>query len=225
MFPTVIFAAGFGTRMQALTIDTPKPLLSFNGRALIEHAIDHARDCNLPSISVNAHFQAEKIVRYFEGTDVSVFVEENDILDTGGGLKRISKEQHLNTVFTMNSDTIWTGKNPLRVLMERWNPETMDTLLLCVSPENAVGRTGKKGDFSIDDDNVIERGGIYTYASCQIIKSQFVRDFNQTVFSLNSIWDEMIQNKRAKAVIYPDPWIDIGTKQAFEQAKQRFHDS
>ena len=91
--------------------------------------------------------------------------------------------------------------------------------------QQSLGRTGKKGDFSIGDDNVITRGGIYTYASCQIIKSQIVRDFSQTVFSLNAIWDDMIYHKRAKAVIYPDPWIDIGTKQAFEQAKQKFHGS
>ena len=87
MFPTVIFAAGFGTRMQELTVDTPKPLLSLNGSALIEHAIGHAKKCEVPSISVNAHFQSEKLVSYFTSSDVSVFVEENGILDTGGGLK------------------------------------------------------------------------------------------------------------------------------------------
>ena len=225
MFPAVIFAAGFGTRMQELTVKTPKPLLSFNGSALIEHAIGHARNCKVPSISVNAHFQSEKLVNYFTGSDVAVFVEENEILDTGGGLKRIALAQNLDTVFTMNSDTIWTGINPLALLMDHWNPEKMDALLLCVSPENALGRTGKSGDFSIVDDNVITRGGIYTYASCQIIKSQIFRDFSQTVFSLNTIWDDMIYHKRAKAVIYPDPWIDIGTKQAFEQAKQKLHGS
>jgi MurNAc alpha-1-phosphate uridylyltransferase len=84
----------------------------------------------------------------------------------------------------MNSDTLWTGINPLTLLMEQWNPETMDALLLCVSPENAVGRTGKKGDFSIGDDNVITRGGIYTYASCQIIKSQIVRTLARQFFHL-----------------------------------------
>ena len=105
MFPAVIFAAGFGTRMKELTVDTPKPLLSFNGSALIEHAIAHARNSKVPSISVNAHFQSEKLVSYFTSSDVSVFVEENEILDTGGGLKRISLAQNLGTVFTMNSDT------------------------------------------------------------------------------------------------------------------------
>lgn len=157
MFPAVIFAAGFGTRMQELTVDTPKPLLSFNGSALIEHAIGHAKKCKVPSISVNAHFQSEKLVNYFTGSDVTVFVEDDEILDTGGGLKRISWAQNLGTAFTMNSDTLWTGVNPLTLLMEHWDPEAMDALLLCVAPENAVGRTGKRGDFSIDDDNVITR--------------------------------------------------------------------
>jgi MurNAc alpha-1-phosphate uridylyltransferase len=44
----------------------------------------------------------------------------------------------------MNSDTLWTGINPLTLLMEQWDPETMDALLLCVTPENTEGRTGKK---------------------------------------------------------------------------------
>ena len=48
-------------------------------------------------------FQSEKLVNYFSGSDVSVFVEENEILDTGGGLKRISLAQNLGTVFTINS--------------------------------------------------------------------------------------------------------------------------
>lgn len=225
MFPTIIFAAGFGSRMQELTADTPKPLLNFNGAALIEHAIGHAKNFEVPSISVNAHFQAEKLVEFFAYSNISVFVEENEILDTGGGLKRISDAQNFNTVFTMNSDTIWTGVNPLALLMKAWDPETMDALLLCVSPENAVGKIGQKGDFHIGEDNLITRGGIYTYASCQIIKSEFVQQYEQTVFSLNAIWDQMIENKRAKATIYPDPWIDIGTKQAYEQAKQKFNGS
>lgn len=80
MFPTVIFAAGFGTRMQELTVDTPKPLLSFNGSALIEHAIAHARNSMVPSISVNAHFQSEKLVSYFTSSDVSVFVDRKSVV-------------------------------------------------------------------------------------------------------------------------------------------------
>lgn len=224
MFPTIIFAAGFGTRMGTLTQDTPKPLLKLQNDTLIDHAINHARHLNSASISVNAHYLADKIVHYFRDTDVSVFVEKDTILDTGGGLKRISSEIGFETVFTMNSDTLWTGKNPLSILWQNWQPEEMDALLLCVAPENAIGRTNETGDFSIDSDGYISRRGRYTYASCQIIKSDFVTQFEETVFSLNSVWDELIQKRRAKGVIYPDPWIDIGTNRAFEQAKKNSYD-
>ncbi|MGL4238280.1 NTP transferase domain-containing protein, partial [Tabrizicola sp.] len=38
-FPLMVFAAGFGTRMGALTADQPKPLIPIAGRALIDHAL------------------------------------------------------------------------------------------------------------------------------------------------------------------------------------------
>ena len=40
-------------------------------------------------------FSVGKISKLFPGSDVTVFVEENEILDTGGGLKRISLAQNL----------------------------------------------------------------------------------------------------------------------------------
>ena len=109
-------------RMQELTVNTPKPLLSFNGSALIEHAIGH-EEIARPLDFRKRTFSVGKISKLFLWVRCHVFVEENEILDTGGGLKRISLAQNLGTVFTMNSDTLWTGINPLELLMEQWIPK------------------------------------------------------------------------------------------------------
>lgn len=213
----MIFAAGFGTRMGALTQSCPKPLLRLGDRVLIDHAVDHAHAFGPRHIVVNAHYHADQIVAHFEHTDVRVSVEQPEILDTGGGLKAALPLLETDIIITMNSDTLWTGPNPIDVLARAWRPEVMDALLLCVTPDMAIGREGA-GDFSIDDKGRITRSGSDTYASVQIIKSAIIRDMPEKVFSLNRVWDRLISQERAYAVHYPAPWYDIGTKDSFDAA-------
>ena len=56
--PAMIFAAGFGTRMQALTKATPKPLLRVGNRALIDYGYQLVQSQGLAPIYVNAHYHS-----------------------------------------------------------------------------------------------------------------------------------------------------------------------
>ena len=83
----MLFAAGFGTRMGALTRDRPKPLIEVGGRALLDHALDVASGAGIGRIAVNTHYKAEQIQAHLAGRDIALAHEPDEILDTGGGLR------------------------------------------------------------------------------------------------------------------------------------------
>ena len=61
--PLMLFAAGFGTRMGALTADRPKPLIPVAGRPLIDHALALAEEAGAAPVVVNLHYRGEQIGR------------------------------------------------------------------------------------------------------------------------------------------------------------------
>ena len=162
----MLFAAGFGTRMGALTRDRPKPLLEVAGRPLIDHAL--ALTEGIPTRVVNAHYHAVQIERHLADTDIAVSVEAPDILDTGGGLRHALPLLGDGPVFALNTDAIWAGPNPLNILARAWDPVRMEALLLCVPATRAAGHRGG-GDFAIGPDGTLRRGGDMVYTGAQIL--------------------------------------------------------
>ncbi|QTN37111.1 nucleotidyltransferase family protein [Cognatishimia activa] len=205
----MIFAAGFGTRMGELTRSTPKPLIKVNGKGLIDHTLDLVDGISPEITVVNAHYLADQIVDHLAEKDVKISIEKPDILDTGGGLKAALPFLKQSPVFTSNSDCIWDGPNPFRLLLESWNPKRMDALLVCIRVENCLGRVSP-GDFSIDENGMISRKGEFVYGGVQIIKTDRVKAHPNRTFSLNEIWDQIAQDKRLFGLDYPGRWCDVG---------------
>lgn len=203
----MLFAAGFGTRMGALTKDRPKPLIEVAGRALLDHALDLARD--VPVRVVNAHYHADRIEAHLAGSGVHVSVELPDILDTGGGLKRALPLLGEGPVFTLNTDAVWSGPNPLALLSDAWQPERMDALLLCVPLARAVGRKGG-GDFALSGDGTITRPGDMVYTGAQIVKTDALRGIGEDIFSMHRLWEDAAAQGRFHGIAYPGTWCDVG---------------
>ena len=205
----MLFAAGFGTRMGPLTQNKPKPLISVGGKALIDHALSLVDDFGDLDLVVNLHYRADRLAEHLSARRVQLSYELPDILDTGGGLKAALPLLNTSPVFTMNSDAIWSGPNPLRQLAEAWRGQDMDALLICLEPDNVVGREGP-GDFSFDPEGRVLRGGGLVYGGVQIIKTGAVAEHAGTVFSLNEIWDKLAARGRLFGCRYPGRWCDVG---------------
>ncbi|HDR27305.1 nucleotidyltransferase family protein [Rhodovulum sp.] len=205
----MLFAAGFGTRMGALTAERPKPLIAVAGRALIDHALDLARDAGIARIVVNTHYRAEQLHDHLSGRGVTISHEAGAILDTGGGLRKALPLLGADTVFTLNSDAIWTGPNPLRRLADAWDPHRMDALLLLVAADAARGYRGP-GDFALDAEGRVSRAGPSVYTGAQIVRTELLGDIAEEAFSLNRVWDRAIAAGRLFGILHAGGWCDVG---------------
>lgn len=218
-FPVMIFAAGFGTRMGALTRTRPKPLIPVAGRPLIDHARALVRDAGASLIVANTHYLAEKLERHLDGTGVLTHRETPEILDTGGGLKAaLPLLAPKNAVATLNPDVIWRGPNPLSLAAGHWNPAEMDALLVCVPLSRTRGRTAP-GDFSLDDEGRLHRGGDFVFGGCQIIAPHVLDQVAGPAFSLNDVWNLIASRQRLFGVRHPGPWADVGHPEGIEIAE------
>jgi len=89
----LILAAGLGARLGSITDNKPKALVEVNGIPLIEIVIKRLIDSGFNSLIVNVHHYAEQIMNYLNmkknfGIEIKISDESNQLLDTGGGLKK-----------------------------------------------------------------------------------------------------------------------------------------
>ncbi len=217
--PCMILAAGFGTRMGALTADRPKPLISVAGLALIDHALAQAKGAIAHPVLVNGHYRADQMAAHLSGRGIHFMEETPEILDSGGGLKNALTVLGTGPVFTLNADTVWHGPNALNTLLSAWDPTCMGAALLMVPQTRAVGRlTG--GDFAMERDGRLtwdKTGAVYTGA--QIIDARIVADWPDRVFSLRAVWQTLMDEGKLFGVMYPGQWADVGHPQGIALAE------
>lgn len=211
----LIFAAGFGTRMRDLTRARPKPLVEVAGQPLLDHAL--AQLDGVPRRFANTHYLADVLRPELQSRGIGE-IHEPEILETGGGLKRACATLDRHCVVTMNSDAVWTGPRAAHTLAQAWDEDRMDALLLVVAADRARGHVGR-GDFALDADGAISRGGPFVYTGAQIIGTQVFADTDPEAFSLNVVWDRLIAAGRARAVVHSGGWCDVGRPESIAIAE------
>jgi MurNAc alpha-1-phosphate uridylyltransferase len=89
----MLFAAGLGTRLKPFTDSNPKALALVNNKTLLEHNIRYLQRYGIYDVVVNVHHFADKIAATLKehnnfGSNITLSDERDEILETGGGLKK-----------------------------------------------------------------------------------------------------------------------------------------
>jgi MurNAc alpha-1-phosphate uridylyltransferase len=217
----MIMAAGKGTRMMPLTANKPKPLVTVGGTTLLDHVLDHLRGAGVRHLVVNVHYLADQVVDHLlnKATDFYVQVScERDLLrDTGGGLVQAKALLDSDPFLCVNADNMWTdgGVNAFTRLVEAWDDQIMDVLMLVV-PFDRAGNTQGIGDFDLAPDGRLSRDGPkrqrgFVWTGIQMMSKRIVTDPPEDVFSTNVFWDRAIKAGRCFGL-----WFDVGYPEAIE---------
>lgn len=89
----MIFAAGLGTRLKPWTDHHPKALAIVNGKSLLQRNVEYLKTFGINKIVINVHHFADQIIDVIKlnnnwGVDIAISDETNEVLETGGGLKK-----------------------------------------------------------------------------------------------------------------------------------------
>lgn len=138
----IIMAAGFGSRMQPVTLTTPKPLVQVNGVRMIDTVISSLHHNNIYEIYIVAGYLKEQF-HELETQYPGVTIIENPYYDTCNNISSLYvARQHLNDAIILDGDQIIYNDDILHPEFERsgyncvWTDFETDEWLLTV--ENGI---------------------------------------------------------------------------------------
>lgn len=225
----IVLAAGLGKRMLPITATMPKPLVKVAGQSLIDFALDKLHEAGMETVVVNVHHFADMLEAHLRtrATPRIVISDERDeLLETGGGVKKALPLLGENPFVTFNSDSMWIeGARPnLKRLVEAWDGERMDILMLVAPLSTSVGYEGR-GDFHCDPDGRLRRRGNddrsdFVYAGVAIVKPELVPGTPDGAFSANAFYDRAIANGRLYGLPLEGQWLHVGEPHTIAEAEK-----
>ena len=227
----MILAAGFGKRVQPLTFNCPKPLLKIGKETLLSNTLKFLEQYKISQIVINVHYLGEQIIDYINKSKfnftITVINEKEKILDTGGGVLNALKYFSNEPFLVINPDTIWNSSylDELR-LMEKvfFENKKNQCSLLVVNKKKSFDKSFK-GDFDIKN-NIINRkdkGDLdYIYTGLQIIKPEVFSNLNTKIFSINMIWDKLIENDHLFGLESKLDFLHVSTLEIYKSLLKQF---
>ncbi|MDE7472572.1 MAG: NTP transferase domain-containing protein [Muribaculaceae bacterium] len=222
----VLMAGGRGERLRPLTDTTPKPLLTIDGKAIIDYNIEALARAGISDITVTTRYLADKLHEHFAtpvaGINVKCVTEDRP-LGTIGSLALIARPNPDGTTLVMNSDLLTTISFEEMYLthLSRRADITIAVLPYTVSVPYAILCT----DTATDRVTAIEEKPTYSYyanAGIYMISNRLLDAFvTGEHIDATDLVEKAIE-RGDTVTYYPinGTWIDVGTPADFRQAEE-----
>jgi len=195
----LILCAGYGKRLNPITLKTPKPLLKIKNLTLLEHCINLIKQVGIKKIFINSFYLKEQINKFIEENnfeiEIKVIEDGNAILNTGGGVLNLVSKINENDFLVFNPDTIWNKNysSEIESMIDLYYKKKLKNLLLLVDRKLSFDKS-LKGDFNLDNNLITKDHKNFIYTGCQILNKSIFKDRSIENFSISEIWSDLIKN-------------------------------
>ena len=198
----LILCAGYGKRLNPLTLEEPKPLLKINQITLLENCINLIQFLGMKKIMINTFYLKEKIKNFIStkkfDLDIQIIEDGKKILNTGGGILNMMKSSNDKHFLTLNPDTVW-NENYLESIqnMEKFYFSNQIKNILLLTNKNLSFDKELKGDFNLLE-NIIKKDiqNNLIYTGCQIINKDLFDTYSISDFSIAEVWNQLINKNK-----------------------------
>jgi len=197
----LILCAGYGKRLQPITNDTPKPLLTIKNINLLDNTLKFVQSIGINKIKINTFYLGEKIQNFIESKkyplNIDVISDGEKILDTGGGIFNLIKQSEEEDFLILNPDTLWNSNyiNTFNEMEKYYFKNKLKNLLMVVNKNKSFDNRFK-GDFSLNKNKLSKQiKNEFIYTGCQILNKKVFKNINSNIFSISEIWNDLIDNR------------------------------
>ncbi len=232
----MILAAGLGTRLRPITEKKPKALVKVGGVTLLEIAIKTLRANGFYDLIINVHHFADQVVEFirnkdFKNINISVSDESEQLMDTGGGIKKASWFFDDKTPFLVYNVDVITDVNLKDMFIFHQQKKGLATL--------AVQDRDSSRYLMFDKNDVLCGWGNKQTGKEAITRDEKVEGMYKTGFSgihvINPLIFDMMEENKPFSIVdlylgvagqfnifaYPHMgtyWKDAGTKESLDEA-------
>ena len=198
----LILCAGFGKRLNPITLNTPKPLLEIKDVSMLERCINLIEKLGIQKILINTFYLKDQFSVFLNSKnfnlDIKIIEDGEHILDTGGGIQNMIKDSNEKDFIIFNPDTIWSNdyKDEILKMEKIYFSEKLENILLLANKKLSFDKK-LKGDFNLKN-NLINKEAEkeFIYIGCQIInKKLFIKEKIEN-YSILEIWNNLLDQKK-----------------------------
>ena len=196
----LILCAGYGKRLNPITLSKPKPLIEINNTTLLQNTLNLVTSLGVKNILINSFYLSEQIEEYAASLsgNLKVINDGDKILDTGGGILNLIKNSKQNNFLVFNPDTLWNESyiNEIQNMKKFYFENNVKNILLVVEKSKSFDQR-MNGDFFLKN-NILNKSfdKNFIFTGCQILNKSIFENYKVETFSMNKIWHEMISKNQ-----------------------------